>query len=146
MTKPPSMSARINWAGDLTFIGYGPTEKAVVMDGGKSDGGLGIGNSPLELLLISAGGCAAVDVVMILQKARQKITDVSVEVSGDRAEDFPKRFLNIHQHFTVKGHNLDQSKVKKAVDLAVNKYCSSSQTIAQGAPLTHDFAIVEETN
>ena len=144
MSQKQTMTAKINWAGDLTFVGYGPTEKAVVMDAGKADGGLGIGNSPLELLLISAGGCAAVDVVMILQKARQDITDVSVVVSGERAEDHPRRFLNIHQKFTVKGRNLDEHRVKRAVDLSVEKYCSASQTIAQGAPITHDFEMVEE--
>lgn len=139
------MKARVKWAGDLTFVGHGPTEKAVVMDGGKADGGLGIGNSPLELLLLGAGGCAAIDMVTILKKARQDITDIEVEVTGERAEDHPRRFLKIHQHFIVKGRNVSEKQVARAVELTLTKYCSASTTLAQGIPLTYNFEIVEET-
>ena len=68
------MEARVKWAGDMTFVGHGETAHAVVMDAGITDGGLGIGASPMEMLLMGAGGCASVDVIMILEKARQKVS------------------------------------------------------------------------
>ena len=137
------MKASVHWAGDLTFVGHGPTEKGVVMDAGKNSGGLGIGNSPMELLLLGAGSCASIDIVMILKKARQDISDVRVELTGDRAEDHPRRFTKIHQHFIVEGRGLDEKHVARAVELSMTKYCSASATLAGGVKMTHDFEIVE---
>lgn len=136
------MKAVVNWAVDLTFLGYGPGEKAVVVDGGKDDGGLGVGASPMELLLIGTGACASIDVVMILEKGRQKITDCPVEVSGKRADEPPRRFLNMHLHFIVTGENLSEDKVIRAVNLSITKYCSAAQSFAAGMPVTHDFELI----
>jgi len=138
------MKANVNWAGDMTFIGYGSSKHGVVMDGGENAGGLGIGTSPMEMLMLGAGGCACIDVVMILEKARQKITHVSVEVSGTRADEHPRVFTDIHMNFLVKGRGLKESQVERAVDLSMTKYCSASQTLARACKLTHEFIIEED--
>lgn len=137
------MEARVKWAGDLTFVGHGNTGHGVVMDAGTADGGLGIGASPMEMLLMGAGGCASIDVVMILGKARQKVTDLVIELSGERAEAPPRVFTNIHMHFKVTGENLDHKHVARAIDLTMSTYCSASQTLAKAVDLTHDFAVFE---
>ncbi|MCK5575525.1 MAG: OsmC family protein [Sphingomonadales bacterium] len=138
------MKAHVQWAGDLTFLGYGASKHAVVMDGGENAGGLGVGTSPMEMLMLGAGGCACIDVVMILEKSRQKITDVSVEVSGSRADEPPRVFTDIHMSFLVKGRNLKDSQVARAVELSMTKYCSASQTLARACSVTHDYRIEED--
>ena len=81
---------------------------------------------------------------MILQKSRQDIDDCEVEIEAERSDDIPKVFTRIHVHFIVKGRNLDDSKVKKAVDLSADKYCSASQMLNKVAELTHDYEIRTE--
>lgn len=138
------MKANVRWAGGLTFVGEGPRGRAIVMDSGDDiEGWPSTGNSPLELLLIGAGGCALIDVVAILKKARQKVTGCAVEVSVDRASENPRRFLNLHQHFIVTGHGVGEKHVARAVELSMTKYCSASATFAEGIPVTHDYEIRE---
>jgi len=138
------VKANVRWAGGLTFVGEGPRGRAIVMDSGDDvEGWPSTGNSPLELLLIGAGACAAIDVVSILKKARQRITGCEVEVSVDRADTDPRRFLNLHQHFVVTGNSVAEKHVARAVELSMTKYCSASATFAEGIPVTHDFEIRE---
>ncbi len=138
------MDVRVKWAGDLTFVGHGhQNEHAVVMDGGKSDGGLGIGASPMEMLLMGAGGCASIDIIMILKKARQKVDDCYVEVNGDRATEIPKFFNSIHMNFVITGRGLKETQIERAVKLSMEKYCSASLTLAKGLEITHSFEVRE---
>lgn len=138
------MKARVKWAGDLTFVGHSDSDHAVVMDAGKKAGGLGIGASPMEMLLMGAGGCASIDMVMILKKARQDISDVTVEIEADRADEHPRVLTRMHMHFRVSGSGLSEKQVARAVELSMTKYCSASGTLAKACPLTYDFEIVEE--
>ena len=136
------MKTSVRWADDMTFIGVGEKSgHAVIMDGGKDAGGLGIGVSPMEMLLLGAGGCACVDIVMILKKARQQITDCVAEVSGVRRDEMPRKFTDIHMHFVVTGSNLNTKQVERAVTLSMEKYCSASATLADAVTLTHDWEI-----
>lgn len=138
------MDVRVKWAGDLTFVGHGhQNEHAVVMDGGKSDGGLGIGASPMEMLLMGAGGCASIDIIMILKKAHQKVDDCYVEVNGDRAQEIPKVFNSIHMNFVLTGRGVKRSQVERAVTLSMEKYCSASLTLSKGLEITHTFEVRE---
>ncbi len=139
------MKTTIRWAGDMTFVGHGEkTKHAIVMDGGESAGGLGIGASPMEMLLMGVGGCASIDVVMILQKARQNITDCVAEVSGERSDIIPKKFTSIHLHFVVTGTELKESQVERAVQLSMDKYCSASATLKGSVDITHGFEIIAD--
>lgn len=133
----------VKWAGRMTFIGEAQSGNTLTMDAGANNGGLGFGHSPMDLLLMGAGGCASIDVVTILQKGRQDITDCAVQVSGKRADEMPKVYTDIHMHFVVAGSNLKDSAVERAVTLSMDKYCSASAMLAKAAKLTYDWEVVE---
>ena len=95
----------------------------------------------MELVLIGTGGCSAFDVVSILEKTRQDVEDVLVELDADRAETDPKVFTRIHLHFIIIGRNVDPNHVERAIALSVDKYCSASAMMAKTAKVTHDFEI-----
>lgn len=133
----------VKWAGKMTFIGEAASGNTVTMDAGVGNGGLGLGHSPMDLLLMGAGGCASIDVVMILQKGRKDITDCVVQVSGKRADEMPKVYTDIHMHFVVSGKGLKESAVERAVKLSMDKYCSASATLAKATTLTYDWEVIE---
>ncbi len=137
MTK----KARVKWAGDMTFIGESPTGHSVLMDAGAESGGLDHALRPMEMLLLGAGGCASIDVVMILQKARQNVTDVWVELDAERAEEMPKYFTKIHMHFVIEGKDVGEKQVERAIQLSMDKYCSASAQLAGLATITTDYEI-----
>ena len=129
---------RIKWAGGLRFIGTGAHGKSVVIDGDKKSG-----LSPMELLLLGTGSCACIDVVMILEKARQKVIDVWVDVGGERREELPRYYTDIEMHFVVKGIGVKEHHVKRAIDLAMAKYCSASAQMAALANIKTSYQIIE---
>ena len=127
----------------MTFVGESGSGHAVVLDGAPEHGGRDMGFRPMEMLLLGLGGCTAFDVVSILKKSRQAITDCEVKIDSDRAEEIPKVFTRIHIHFIITGNSLDPVKVEKAVKLSADKYCSASKILEKTAEMTHDFEIVE---
>lgn len=139
------MKARIKWAGEASFIGETESSHAIVMDGPPDMGGRNIGPRPMELLLLGTGGCTSFDVVHILKKSRQQITDCVAEIEAERANTDPKIFTKIHIHFIVSGKNLKPEQVDRAVKLSAEKYCSASIMLGKSALITHDFEIVEQS-
>ena len=137
------MECRVKWLDHMTFVGESGSGHAVVLDGAPEHGGRDMGIRPMEMLLLGLGGCTAFDVVSILKKSRQAITDCEVKIDSDRAEEIPKVFTRIHIHFIITGNSLDPVKVEKAVNLSANKYCSASKILEKTAEMTHDFEIVE---
>jgi len=137
------MKARVKWVQDVMFVGESGSGHAVVMDGPPEGGGRNLGIRPMEMLLLGTGGCTAYDVVHILKKSRQPVTDCVAEVSAERAETEPKVFTSIHIHFVITGKGLSEKSVERAVSLTAEKYCSASIMFAQVAAVTHDFEIVE---
>lgn len=138
------MKARIKWAGEASFIGETESSHAVVMDGPPEMGGRNIGPRPMEMLLLGTGGCTAFDVVHILKKSRQQITDCVAEIEAERASTDPKIFTRIHFHFIVTGKALKEEQVERAIKLSAEKYCSASIMLGKSADITHDFEIVEQ--
>jgi putative redox protein len=136
------VKARVKWVEGRTFVGESGSGHKLVL-GAAAAGGTTPGPSPMELLLIGTGGCSAYDVVHILEKGREAVEDCVVELDADRAETEPKVFTRIHMHFIVKGRALSKEKVKRAIDLSVEKYCSASAMMAKTATLTHDFEAVD---
>lgn len=128
----------VKWAGGRRFIGSGSTGPAIVIDGEKESG-----PSPMELMLLSAGSCACIDLVMILEKARQKVIDVWVELGGERREEMPHYFTEIEMHFVVKGVAIKEQYVKRAISLAMSKYCSASAQLAALAEIKTSYEIIE---
>lgn len=137
------MKARIKWVEATTFVGESGSGHAVIMDGPLESGGRNLGVRPMEMLLLGMGGCTAFDVVDILKKARQPVSDCVVELHAERAETVPKVFTKIHVHFIVSGKGLKEAQVQRAVELSAEKYCSASIMLGKMAEITHDFEIVE---
>lgn len=137
------MKARIQWAGEVSFAGESDSGHKVVMDGPSEHGGQNRGSRPMELVLIGMGGCTAFDVVHILKKSRQEITDCVAEIDAERAETEPKVFTRIHVHFKISGKKLDPKRVENAITLSAEKYCSASIMLGKTAKITHDFEIIE---
>lgn len=137
------MQAKISWAGNAMFVGQSGSGHSVVIDGPPSAGGENAGIRPMELVLMGLGACASFDVVSILRKARQDISDCRTELEAERAEDIPQVFTRIHVHFIVSGRGLSDKQVARAIELSATKYCSASIMIGKTADITHDYEIVE---
>ena len=137
------MKATVKWIDGVSFVGEAESGHAVVLDGPPEAGGRNIGMRPMEMVLVGMGGCTAFDVVSILQKARQPVSDCRVELRAERADEIPKVFTRIHVHFVVSGQGLKAAQVERAVKLSAEKYCSASIMLGKTASITHDFEIIE---
>lgn len=135
------MKVRVKWVEDVCFMGESETGHAVILDGAPEAGGRNIGMRPMEMLLIGMGGCTSFDVVTILKKARQDISNCVAEIDATRADEVPKVFTKIHVHFVVTGKNLNPVQVERAVKLSAEKYCSASIMLGKSVDITHDFEI-----
>ncbi len=128
------------------FLGESGSGHSVVMDGAPDAGGRNLGFRPMEMLLLGLGGCSAFDVVMILKRGRERVTDCVVEIDAERAETDPKIFTKIALKYVVSGHALDPKKVERAVALSAEKYCSASAIMAKTAQITHSIEIIAEAS
>jgi putative redox protein len=138
------MQATVKWIGGVAFEANSESGHTVLMDGSPAYGGENRGARPMELILMGLGGCAAFDIVTILKKTRQDVTDVRCELKAERADDIPAVFTKIHLHFVVTGHGVKDKQVDKAIHLSAEKYCSASRMLTQGqVEITHGFEIVE---
>lgn len=136
------METQIKWVGNAAFIGRASSGHTVVMDGPAEGGGRNLGPRPMEMLILGMGACSTYDVVSILKKSRQDITDCEIKITSKRAESDPKVFTDIQLHFVVSGHNLKQKQVERAIKLSAEKYCSASIMLGATANITHDFEII----
>ena len=123
------------------MLGEAGSGHAVVMDGAPEFGGRNLGMRPMEMLLLGMGGCTEFDVLHILKKARQQVTDCVVELEAERASSEPKIFTRIHAHFIVTGRQLSEKQVARAISLSAEKYCSASIMLGKSAEITHDYEI-----
>jgi putative redox protein len=137
------VKARIKLADGMTFVAESGSGHAVVVDAAPDIGGRDLGARPMELVLMGTGACSAVDVVLILRKARQPITDCVVELEAERAPEDPKVFTKIHLHYVVTGKGLAQSQVERAIKLSKEKYCSATIMLAATAQVTFDYEVRE---
>ena len=127
-----------------TFEGVAGSGHRVTMDVAPEVGGRNLGLRPMEMVLLGLGGCTAIDVLHMLRKGRQPITDMRVELDAERADDVPKVFTRIHLHFILTGAGLDPHKIERAINLSASKYCSASMMLNKTAEMTHDFEIVKQ--
>ena len=137
------MKATVKWIDQVSFVAETGSGHAVVVDGSPDAGGRNIGPRPMELVLAGTAACTAFDVVWILKKARQPITDCVVELEAERAETEPRVFTKIHLHYRVKGNGLDPDRVRKAVELSKEKYCSATIMLAKTAEISYAITIDE---
>ncbi len=131
-----AMQATVNWRDGLVFEAESGSGHSVTMDGNKAEAA-----SPMELVLMAAGGCSSVDVVSILEKARQHVSAVRCEVTGERADAVPAVFTKVHLHFVVTGKDIADKHVERAVALSADKYCSVAKMLEASVQLTHSYSI-----
>ena len=136
------MQATVRLKEDDSLEGLTESGHQVVMDRSPDVGGQNLGSRPMEMLLLGLGGCAMIDVVLILRKARQAFTDIRVEINAERASEVPKVFTRIHLHFVVAGKQLDPRRGDRAISLSAQKYCSATKMLDSVAQITHDFEIL----
>ncbi len=131
------MKAEVKWVGDELFMGTSESGHTIVLD---ANGGA-LAPSPLENVLISLGACSSVDVVSILNKARQNIKGCKVEIAAKRVDTVPKLFSDIHLHFVIEGNEVSEKHVERAVKLSADKYCSVALMLNKSVNITHDFEV-----
>ena len=137
------LKARVKWLDGRAFVGESGSGHAVVMDGAPDSGGRNIGVRPMEMLLLGLGGCTAFDVVMILEKSREKVTSCEVELEAERATQDPKVFTHVKLIYKLKGKNLKPAAVERAINLSAEKYCSASIMFGKTARLEHEWTVEE---
>jgi putative redox protein len=137
------MKARIKLAEGMTFVAESGSGHAVVVDAAPDVGGKNLGARPMELVLMGTGACTAIDVMHILRKARQPVTDCVVDLEAERAAEDPKVFTKIHLRYVVTGKGLAQAQVERAIKLSKEKYCSATIMLAATAAITFDYEVRE---
>lgn len=135
--------ANIRWAGKMTFIGKAGTNHLVPMDTTAEFEGDGSATKPLELLLIALGGCTGMDIVPLLKKMRQDVTGVELNITAERSEDHPKVYTKIDIEYVVTGRGIEEDKVRRAVDLSQEKYCSVSAILKKACPVSYTVSVVQ---
>ena len=134
--------ATIQYAGDEFFIATAPGNNSITID---IKGDRKSAPTPMELLLVSVAACTAADVVSILQKKRQDVTDYKVEVEGTRHDEHPRKFTKFHVHHIVYGRDVSEQAVAHAIELSDTKYCSVAATVRPTAEITTSFEIIEKS-
>jgi putative redox protein len=135
------MKAKITWLNGRTFVGESGSGHAIVMDGAPENGGRNLGVRPMEMMLLGLGGCTAFDVVMILEKSREKVTACEVSLEADRASEDPKIFTHVKMIYRLKGENLKPAAVERAIKLSADKYCSASKMFEKTATIEHEWIV-----
>ncbi|MBO1518356.1 OsmC family protein [Oceanisphaera pacifica] len=131
------MKAKVTWLEGMRFEGQSESGHKLILDGTNP----GQGASPMEAVLLGAGGCSAIDVVSILEKSRQQISGCEVELAAERAEQAPRVFTNINMHFIVTGQDLSEKRVARAIELSMEKYCSVMKMLDKALVATSSYEI-----
>ena len=126
----------------FTSVTRAEPEYTIDLDSGGDFGGAGKGVRPLDLMLVSLAGCSAMDVISILRKKQQDVTDLEVRVRSTRATEHPKCFTHIWITFVVTGNSVDPGAVARSIELSLNKYCPAAALLKQIVPIDSDFEII----
>ncbi len=130
----------VHCGGNGFFVGISPGGHSLVIE---TDGGRASAPTPIELLLVAVGSCMGSDVIEILRKKRERVTDYHIDIRGMRRAEFPRRFEAIHLHHVVTGLRISRQAVEQAVQLADEKYCSVAATLRPSASVTTSFEVLE---
>jgi putative redox protein len=140
------MKSRIRWIEQASFLAESGSGHAVVMDGAPEHGGRNLGIRPMEAVLMGLGACTAFDVVSILKKSRQKVEDCVVELEADRADEAPRVFTRIRMLYRVSGKDLDPSRIRRAVTLSAEKYCSATAMLRDRVAISHEVVVEDRAD
>lgn len=133
-------TVRVDWSGGLKFTATNDNGVSTVIDATDLDG-RPAGVTPMQLLLMALGGCTGIDVVTILKKQRQNLSRLTLNVTGQRRSDPPRYYEKIHVEYVLKGSNLDERKVQRAIHLSEEKYCSVSASLKDRSEITSSYRI-----
>ena len=136
------MTAKIKWLEGQKIVGESGTGHSVVMDSIDSNKGV----SPIEMLLLGVGGCTSIDVLSILKKSKQDVIDFEVRVEAEREEKHPRVFKEVNIHYIIKGHEISESHVERAIELSTGKYSGASITLGRSGTkmkYTHEIVNIE---
>jgi len=134
-------AATVHYAGDDLFVAVTPSNHAQTLETNHERSRAA---TPMELLLVALGSCTAVDVISILHKKRERVTDYRVEVRGERRAEHPRKYTRFEVRHIVRGHGVSEKAVAQAIELSETKYCSVAATLSPAAEIISSFEIQEE--
>jgi len=137
------IEAKVTLIEDMQFTGKATSGHTLIMDADDISGGHNAGFKPMELLLVGFGGCSGMDVISILRKKRVQVTGLEINVKGEKTEDSPKVYKEIHIEYVVKGKGVQKEAVERAIALSLDKYCSVGATLAKTGTITQSYKIIE---
>ncbi len=138
------VEAKVTLVKDMQFSGSATSGHSLNMDADDASGGHNAGFRPMELLLVGFGGCSGMDVISILRKKRQPVAGLEINVKGEKSDDHPKIYKEVHIEYVVKGKGVGKEAVERAIALSLDKYCSVGATLARAGKITHSYRIVEQ--
>lgn len=136
--------AKVTYVNGMQFVGEAESGHAIIMDSDSDVGGRNTGLRPSELLLLGIGGCSGMDIISILKKKRQEVTSFEINIHGTKAEDHPKKYTDITVEYIIRGKNIAEEAVQKAVHLSMDKYCSVKATLEGTARIAFSYKIIQE--
>ncbi len=137
------VEAKVTLVNEMQFSGNATSGHTLSMDADDVSGGHNSGFRPMELLLVGFGGCSGMDVISILRKKRQSVTGLEINVKGEKSDDHPRIYREVHIEYVVKGKGIGKDAVERAIALSLDKYCSVGATLAKAGRITHSYRIVE---
>jgi len=138
------VNAKVTLINNMQFSGGADSGHTLVMDADDVSGGQNKGFRPMELLLVGFGGCTGMDVISILRKKRQHVTGLEMNVKGEKADSHPHIYKDVHIEYVVRGKEIQNEAVERAIALSLDKYCSVGATLAKAGTITHSYRIVGE--
>ena len=138
------MKANVTWQNNMVFVGKSASGFPVQMDADSSFGGTNSGVRPMEMVALGLAGCTAMDVISILQKKRQQVTQFEVSVDAPRSPDYPQVFTKAVITYIVTGRNVDETAVLRSIELAATKYCPAQIMLLRAFPMDLQYEIYEE--
>ena len=137
------MAVKVRWVEKSAFAGLSESGHWIMMDS-TFNGGDGGAPSPIEYVLMGLGGCTGIDLVSILQKMRQEVTGIEMEIEGRRAEDHPRVYEYVRLKYRIRGKNLSHERIKAGIELADEEYCSIGAMLRKTADYAYEIEIIEE--
>lgn len=139
-----TLHGKVSLAEGMAFTASSGSGHTLTIDAAPSVGGKEKGPRPMELILLGLGGCTAMDVISILRKMRQGVTSYEVNLTGERVDEHPRVFTRIVVEHVVRGPNIDEDAVRKAIRLSNDKYCPASAMLSQSVDVEHRFRIIQD--
>ena len=137
-------NVQVTWTGPgMRLVGDVEGGPSILLDSSHPEYGTHSGPGPMELLLLGLAGCTAMDVISIMAKKRQPMTNLQVKVQGERAETHPKIWTKIHLEYIAYGEGISESALARAIELSESTYCSVNTMLSKAAEITTSYRIVE---